>query len=694
MNPVSTRPASTPTSGRRTTCSRHVNGRWLATTEIPEDRGRYGSFDVLRETAEEHVRAIIEEVAAGAPEAGHGRAPRSATSTPSFMDEERRRGARRRARSPTTSRRSPRSRTPATSSRSTGALERARRARRSSARSSTPTTATPSRYVVYLEQGGLGLPDESYYREDAVRRHAHRLRRPRRADARPSPAGPTPRAPPARVMALETRLAAGALGQGDQPRRRQDLQPRRPRRASPSWRPGVAWARYLEGLGARRAAFDEVVVRQPELVRSMAARARARSRSRTGATGWPGTSCTRSAPYLSAAFVEENFDFYGRTLPGMPRDARALEARRRPGRGGRSARPSGSSTSSGTSRPTPRSAWTSSSPTSSRPTGAASSRLEWMGDETRREALAKLEPVHARRSATPTRGATTPRSRSTPATCSATCAARAAFEFDRQLAQARRAGRPRRVVHDAADGQRLLQPGHERDRLPGRDPAAAVLRPRGRRRRQLRRHRRGHRPRDRPRLRRPGLAVRRRPATCATGGPTRTARAFEARADALIAQYDALRARDAARRTRSTARSPSARTSATSAASPSATRPTASRSATSRPPEIDGLTGEQRFFLGWAQVWRGQGPREPRPSGCSPSTRTRPMDLRANAVRNLNEFHEAFGVERGRRHVAGARRPGAHLLTRGREPDAVRRGPAAGAVAGLGACRAAARMTG
>ncbi len=48
----------------------HVNGRWLATTTIPEDRGRYGTFDVLRETAEEHVRAIIEEVAAGAPEPG------------------------------------------------------------------------------------------------------------------------------------------------------------------------------------------------------------------------------------------------------------------------------------------------------------------------------------------------------------------------------------------------------------------------------------------------------------------------------------------------------------------------------------------------------------------------------------------------------------------------------------------------
>ena len=65
----------------------HVNGRWLATTQIPEDRGRYGTFDVLRETAEEHVRAIIEEVAAGAPEPGTV-AAKVGDLYASFMDEQ------------------------------------------------------------------------------------------------------------------------------------------------------------------------------------------------------------------------------------------------------------------------------------------------------------------------------------------------------------------------------------------------------------------------------------------------------------------------------------------------------------------------------------------------------------------------------------------------------------------------------
>jgi endothelin-converting enzyme/putative endopeptidase len=44
---------------------RYVNGQWLETVEIPADRPRYGSFDILRERSEEDVRAIIEDAAAG-----------------------------------------------------------------------------------------------------------------------------------------------------------------------------------------------------------------------------------------------------------------------------------------------------------------------------------------------------------------------------------------------------------------------------------------------------------------------------------------------------------------------------------------------------------------------------------------------------------------------------------------------------
>jgi predicted metalloendopeptidase len=42
--------------------------------------------------------------------------------------------------------------------------------------------------------------------------------------------------------------------------------------------------------------------------------------------------------------------------------------------------------------------------------------------------------------------------------------------------QAVQAGGPQRVVHVTADGERVLQPADERDRVPGRHPAASVLR--------------------------------------------------------------------------------------------------------------------------------------------------------------------------------------------------------------------------
>jgi putative endopeptidase len=63
-------------------------------------------------------------------------------------------------------------------------------------------------------------------------------------------------------------------------------------------------------------------------------------------------------------------------------------------------------------------------------------------------------------------------------------------------------------------------------------------------------------------------------------------------------------------------------------------------------PEIDGFTGPQRFFVGWAQVWKGKARTEEaiRLLAIDPHS---PQELRANAVRNVSEFHEAFGVKPG-----------------------------------------------
>ena len=44
----------------------HVNGKWVAETEMPADKARWGTFDALREQAQKDVHALVEEVSAAA----------------------------------------------------------------------------------------------------------------------------------------------------------------------------------------------------------------------------------------------------------------------------------------------------------------------------------------------------------------------------------------------------------------------------------------------------------------------------------------------------------------------------------------------------------------------------------------------------------------------------------------------------
>jgi putative endopeptidase len=64
-------------------------------------------------------------------------------------------------------------------------------------------------------------------------------------------------------------------------------------------------------------------------------------------------------------------------------------------------------------------------------------------------------------------------------------------------------------------------------------------------------------------------------------------------------------------------------------------------------PVIDGLTGDQRFFLAWAQVWRSS-QREDNYRNRLRVDSHSPEEYRVNGVvRNLDEWYEAFGVAPG-----------------------------------------------
>jgi putative endopeptidase len=63
-------------------------------------------------------------------------------------------------------------------------------------------------------------------------------------------------------------------------------------------------------------------------------------------------------------------------------------------------------------------------------------------------------------------------------------------------------------------------------------------------------------------------------------------------------------------------------------------------------PVIAGFTGDQRFFLGFAQVWRAKY-REPLLQQQLKAGVHTPSHLRSNTVRNFDPWYEAFGVKNG-----------------------------------------------
>jgi putative endopeptidase len=64
-------------------------------------------------------------------------------------------------------------------------------------------------------------------------------------------------------------------------------------------------------------------------------------------------------------------------------------------------------------------------------------------------------------------------------------------------------------------------------------------------------------------------------------------------------------------------------------------------------PVIEGFTGDQRFFLGWAQVWRTANREDALRQQLLTDPHS-PGEYRVNGVvRNMPEFYSAFGVKEG-----------------------------------------------
>ena len=178
---------------------------------------------------------------------------------------------------------------------------------------------------------------------------------------------------------------------------------------------------------------------------------------------------------------------------------------------------------------------------------------------------------------------------------------------------------------------------------------AAILQPPffdvdGRRRGELRRDRRGDRPRDRSRLRRPGPPLRRRRQAARLVEAGRRRRSSRSGPKLLVEQFNAFKPLpDISVNGELTLGENIGDLGGLSIAH-KAWKISLNGQAS---PVIDGLTGEQRFFMGWAQAWRAKARDEylRRQVLADPHAWA---EFRANGpLGNIPEFYEAFGVKPG-----------------------------------------------
>jgi putative endopeptidase len=292
---------------------RHVNGRWLAETEIPPDRAAHGAFHQLHDQSELDVRALAEEAAASdAPAGSDGR--KVGDLWAAFMDED---AAERRDADPLAD--------DLAEIRGVGDTRQLVGLMGRLQRHGTPGLVQwyvdndgddATRYIVNLVQGGLGLPDEAYYREDAHAEtraaYVEHVAAMLRLVDEPDPAGAAER-----ILALETALAKGHWTTVDS-RDALKTHNRRTRAQLAELAPGLDWDAWLDGLAAPPGSFDEVIVHQPEAIET-AGRLLAGGAPLEDWRAWLVFHHVRgSAPFLSRRFVDANFAFYGTLLSGIP----------------------------------------------------------------------------------------------------------------------------------------------------------------------------------------------------------------------------------------------------------------------------------------------------------------------------------------------------------------------------------------
>jgi predicted metalloendopeptidase len=293
----------------------HVNGGWYETVEIPADLPGFGAFVQLRLNSERQVGDLLRDAAAAA--ASGAAEPGSTTQQlgdmfTSFLDEARVEEL------GTKPIEDDLAAVQAVSSTSElagllGRLERSGVVDGVFGAYVKPDDRRSDRYLVNIHQSGLGLPDEAYYREDQF--SGLRSSYVDHVASMLALVGVTDGQEAARrVMDLETRLAGGhwdAVACRDVIKTYNLVA----RDVLESLAPAFDFAAWARGFGASDQALAEVVVRQPSYLGALSD-----ALSDVPLEDWKRWLSWQvvhgSAPLLTEAIVTENFDFYSRKLAG------------------------------------------------------------------------------------------------------------------------------------------------------------------------------------------------------------------------------------------------------------------------------------------------------------------------------------------------------------------------------------------
>jgi predicted metalloendopeptidase len=290
---------------------RFVNGTWLRDTAIPADRAEFGAFSKLAEDVERQLRVIAEEAAADPTATGERRLLGDFYT--SFLDEAAIEAA------GVTPLRNELERIAALRTPDDVLAYFARGEQLGIRNPLDPEifadAKRPDVNVVWIEQYGLALPERDYYLKDDARLAEVRSKYVVYVgELLTTLDHPDPQAAAQQVMALETRLARAAAS----PVELRDLamiyNPFDLKGALKAT-PGLDWAHYLSALGLPEDA--PLVLRQPQYFTELGS-----ALHEVPLATWQDYLRVRlldsSAPYLASALAKKHFAFHGTAISGTP----------------------------------------------------------------------------------------------------------------------------------------------------------------------------------------------------------------------------------------------------------------------------------------------------------------------------------------------------------------------------------------